>query len=1526
MSKNAADQTILEDLYGDLKEHLNIVFIGHVDAGKSTMGGNILFMTGMVDKRTMEKYEKEAKDAGRESWYLSWALDSTPQERSKGKTVEVGRAYFETDARRYTILDAPGHKTYVPSMISGAAQADVAVLVISARKGEFETGFERGGQTREHIMLVKTAGVSKVVVVINKMDDPTVEWEEARYNEIKDKLTPFIKAAGYNPKTDVSFLPVSAYTGANLKEPVSKSVCPWWNGPSVLQFLDKMPMVDRKLLAPLMMPISEKYKDMGTIVVGKIESGHIRKGDSLLLMPNRDSVEVTALYNEMEEEVDRGLCGDNVRLRLRGVDDEDITPGFVLTSPSKPVRAVRQFEAQLAILEHKSIICAGYSAVLHVHTLSEEVVLSALLHYFDKATGRKSKKPPQFAKRGQKIVALIETTAPICIEKFSDYPQLGRFTLRDEGRTIAIGKVTKLIENSTIDEAAEGLLPFMSRVSDKPLDKASATKELAIALGDGLKLIQTDPELSKQNHDLKSILKSRLSQYYASRDEEWREDTIITQADAELLTACEALGVVERIQKLLGIEDDDIVPVIGTRDLGQIRTILSLVFKWGTEPLLNRAQGIWPIKSPTPVASSSSSKIMDLSNMTKDYSLLSELTLRVLGLLLPNGVHGKLPQSLITTTMLRQHLVDILRPSLALGWLPKSLSTEEMPVIDSIRPLVMRLLSILPTAQTISSLGSIISSSPTLPVHTYRACTALLSRQILRSDGVLGLFSAVFGEEETVGGDIAVQKLEHVSTVLDAVPANTKPQVYFEHVIPRVIALLSEKSSPTYRRAAAFTISRMLRAGDNPVSHSVKRSIIFGLLHDPLKNVREELDGHDLQQLERLPPGTQIHLRPDVAIEMLLALLSNADPSPSFISDLLSPVVPSLYSLLYHSNKVKTSDPLLKEALRGALKTWGKIVSGNEGVEVLWSIVRSGQQGGWKINLEGHILLLPKTERPSALSILTPDKVPDEVELDDPDFDANIFDLYPDPLHFVQLLKDMDRGDISSDLFVRSLEAFRGEKTRPDGDSLRILLYLQIIMQMQKQLSVGSTSNILKKPQQMLLFIYHVLESASSVTPEPQQAGRSKPDEVFRIVPSAPETEDEEAYEGDSDDDMPDSEAIRPDDELIETAINLLLSVMEADEDLSARTMPILNDIFSLLEPLSKDGSSSIRPLAREARLVMTARLASVSHPGNTKTRYDEEESAQEIYQKALKLLQDPILPVRAHGLLLLRQLVTTHQVAGKEKGVQSLDPALVPGILSIFLQSVQDDDSYIFLNSVQGLAAMVDGLGSEILKRLIEDYTGNLEGLAATVVNKQEVDVRTRIGEALGIVIKRCGEALGLYVDLLIPPLFKVVRAREIPTTLRTSAISLLADCVNTYSLAVLAYAEDLTGAMIDLLQVENVPMKQQATGTSNEENVKTVEIPSVDEDPAETMDNAPTSKNSKLPPLRRAALHFLGLLVKEVTRHTYESDSSAAMMLPQATIQRARVILGYISATDVDNVARVMAREVREGLEDFQKAKLGL
>ena len=272
-----------------VKDHLNVVFIGHVDAGKSTIGGQIMYLTGMVDKRTLEKYEREAKEKNRETWYLSWALDTNQEERDKGKTVEVGRAYFETDTKHFTILDAPGHRSFVPNMIGGASQADVAVLVISARRGEFETGFERGGQTREHAMLAKTAGVQHLVVLVNKMDDPTVKWNEARYNECKDKLTPFLKKVGFNPKKDIHFMPCSGLTGANLKEP-SPSNHPWYTGLPLIPYLDNLPMMARSGSGPVRLPIVEKYKDMGVIVLGKIESGRIYKGQQLIMQPNKRKV------------------------------------------------------------------------------------------------------------------------------------------------------------------------------------------------------------------------------------------------------------------------------------------------------------------------------------------------------------------------------------------------------------------------------------------------------------------------------------------------------------------------------------------------------------------------------------------------------------------------------------------------------------------------------------------------------------------------------------------------------------------------------------------------------------------------------------------------------------------------------------------------------------------------------------------------------------------------------------------------------------------------------------------------------------------------------------------------------------------------------------------------------------------------------------------------------------------------------------------------------------------------------------
>ena len=437
-----------DDAAYDAREHLNLVFIGHVDAGKSTIGGQILFQAGMVDDRTIEKYEKDAKEKNRESWYMAYIMDTSEEERAKGKTVEVGRAHFETEKKRYTVLDAPGHKNYVPNMIAGAAQADVGVLVIAARKGEFETGFERGGQTREHAQLAKTLGVTKLIVLVNKMDDPTVKWDKGRWDEINVKISPFLKSCGYNPK-DVQFVPVSGLYGTNMKTKVDAATCAWYEGKSFFQTLDDLDPLERNPDAPFRLPVLDKHKDMGTIVMGKTEAGTVRRGDKLVVMPNNVKVQVTALFRD-DVECSKVAPGENVRMRLSGIEEEQLQSGFVLCAPSAPVHVTQEIECQLAILElleHKTLFTAGYKAVIHIHAVTEECEVVKVVHEIDGKTRKpKEKKKGQavFLKSGSLAVVRIKTSGIICCEKYADVASLGRFTLRDEGKTVAIGKVLKL--------------------------------------------------------------------------------------------------------------------------------------------------------------------------------------------------------------------------------------------------------------------------------------------------------------------------------------------------------------------------------------------------------------------------------------------------------------------------------------------------------------------------------------------------------------------------------------------------------------------------------------------------------------------------------------------------------------------------------------------------------------------------------------------------------------------------------------------------------------------------------------------------------------------------------------------------------------------------------------------------------------------------------------------------------------------------------------------------------------------------
>lgn len=445
----------------DKREHLNLVFIGHVDAGKSTLSGNILYLTEHVDKRTIEKYEREAKTRNRESWFLAFIMDTNEEERAKGKTVEVGRAPFSTQAKRYTILDAPGHKNYVPHMISGAAQADVGVLVISARRGEFETGFERGGQTREHAMLAKTLGVRYLLVVVNKMDDPTVRWARARYEDCVKKLKPFLKSCGYTIKKEVKFLPISGLTGANVKTEVEEHHCSWWRElwrnnehntgeATLLDCLDNLSVTGRCIDAPLRVPILDRYHDRGTIAMGKVEAGQLVQGEDIVVMPTNVRTRVEAVFLEETRPSKLAKPGENVCVKLAGIGIENINKGFVLCSPLRPCLAVTSFTAQIALvelLEHRPIFTAGYSCMLHAHTCETECTVTGLLCHANDVgnkSGGKGGRSLRFAKQGAVVVAILSVPQSICLEAYEDVEQLGRFTLRDEGKSIAIGKVLSL--------------------------------------------------------------------------------------------------------------------------------------------------------------------------------------------------------------------------------------------------------------------------------------------------------------------------------------------------------------------------------------------------------------------------------------------------------------------------------------------------------------------------------------------------------------------------------------------------------------------------------------------------------------------------------------------------------------------------------------------------------------------------------------------------------------------------------------------------------------------------------------------------------------------------------------------------------------------------------------------------------------------------------------------------------------------------------------------------------------------------
>jgi elongation factor 1 alpha-like protein len=427
------------------KTKISMVVIGHVDAGKSTITGHLLYKLGYVSQRQMHKFEKESREAGKASFAYAWVMDADDDERSRGVTMDVGTSFFETASKHVTLLDAPGHRDFIPKMIAGASQADVAVLVVPAATGEFEAAFEHSGQTKEHTLLVRSLGVTQLVVAVNKMD--ATGWSQARFDAIVASLTPFLHKSGFRPK-NLWFVPVSGMTGANLHVKLDPKDCPWYNnGPTLLEAIDKFSPPPREIAKPFRMTVSDVSKSMslGQTISGRVYAGAAAIGDTLLLMPLGQTLTIKGL-EQNGKQIPYVRSGDTVDVGVTGIDASALSTGSILCSIVSPVRLVRKFEAKIMTMPAVEVpLVKGSRMTIHVHHVDEPVNITRLVSILSK-TGEIEKRKPRCLTREKSAVVQITCVRPICLETFTAYRQLGRFTLRDRGATLAAGIITEILK------------------------------------------------------------------------------------------------------------------------------------------------------------------------------------------------------------------------------------------------------------------------------------------------------------------------------------------------------------------------------------------------------------------------------------------------------------------------------------------------------------------------------------------------------------------------------------------------------------------------------------------------------------------------------------------------------------------------------------------------------------------------------------------------------------------------------------------------------------------------------------------------------------------------------------------------------------------------------------------------------------------------------------------------------------------------------------------------------------------------
>ncbi|TXT03818.1 hypothetical protein VHUM_04339 [Vanrija humicola] len=890
------------------------------------------------------------------------------------------------------------------------------------------------------------------------------------------------------------------------------------------------------------------------------------------------------------------------------------------------------------------------------------------------------------------------------------------------------------------------------------------------------------------------------------------------------------------------------------------------------------------------------------------------------------GSHARVAHSTaITLALAHSQLAPLVLAAVTLGWTP----TVPPPTHAALRSRFVSALASFAPSQAMSALSAALQTiqagkrkpprgwARVWPAYVEGAIGTLLSGQVQRPGGVRAVMENVFGEAGNMAGPEAVEgsKLDQIAGLLSRVPKSVPAEVYIPKLLTTLFDLIAPESAShpmVYTHAASYVVHHLWQTSPLAVEWLRARLHAPWLPQNPL-------------------PGVVVSAEQVEAVARSMAqLVLHAPPSPDFTDFVVGPILPPLFALHSKLNpavgagsiqKAAAPAPGLAADVRLLLSSWGKVVPQDKGVAGVWSIIVGGR--GWPPLDDGEELSWSVKGGRGEIVFGYPDAPQASVSTSmdvDGDGDAlQSFELSPDPSALVGLLKSFDRPDVASDIFLKVLDEWRVRANADDQDPLKSLLLLRITLAMMDSLG----EKLLADPDHVLAFVEGVL--GDEVNALQEKAAEKKP-----LI-----------QEVDADEPLPELTAEGVEKMgMVETAISLLLASLEANEKLNFTTAPILHPISNHLEALAGSQLSRVRQLAREAQLVLLVRRST------TLTAQDGTVSPTvATYRRALTLVSDPILPVRAHGLVLLRDLVLS----------KDYDTALTPSILDVYMQAIQDKDSYIYLNAVKGVAAMAETLGKDIFKTLVRLYREGGDGVSGDALDKA-----LRIGEALGLVIRRAGKAFVANAGIVVPVLLSTFANAKLPVILRTSALSLLSTCAEVDHLALLPWADELASAAVDLVQIESVassPFRPE-TAAQPEPTRKVVLID--DEEPEEEapketgpriVDDEPTAQDSKHPALRRAAVVFLGLLVASLIEAAGEGDAAAAapgefqLRLPNSgssitparaaprpsppslaepVLERAGTVLRYVAHTDDDEVVRGQASEVVALVERLRVVRL--